>query len=108
MSDNDFKPKAKGSPRGSRNEKIYESGLIPAEHLKLLNGIKKALADESKGEIIFQRVLDEVKSSRSSALKMVKYLEKYGYLKYEPKPKEHRVFVEILEKKELGNNEINK
>ena len=105
---NDFKPKPKGSPIGSRNKKIYESGLIPAEHLKLLNGFKTALAGENKGEIVFQRVLDEVKMFRTAALKIVKYLEKYGYLKYEPKPKEHRVFVEILDKKEIDNNEINK
>ena len=106
MSDinNEFKPKAKGTPRGSRNEKIYESGLIPASHLKLLNGIKTALAEETKGELIFQRVLELVQMYRSSALKAIKYLEKYGYLKYEPR--QHKVFVEILNKKELDNNEI--
>lgn len=94
-----FKPQAKGTPRGSRNEKIYEANLVPASHLKLLNGIKTALGEEIRGEIIFQRVLDLVKMHRSSALKAIKYLEKYGYLKYEPR--QHKVFVEILNKKEI-------
>ena len=102
---NKFKPQAKGTPRGSRNKKIYESGLIPTEHLKLLNGIKLALAGEDKAEIVFQRVLDEVKMYRSSALKMINSLEKYGYLKYEPR--QHKVFVEIL-RKEIDNNENSK
>ena len=102
---NEFKPQAKGTPRGSRNEKIYESGLIPASHLKLLNGIKTALGEETRGEIIFQRVLDLVGMYRSSALNAIKYLEKYGYLKYEPR--QHKVFVEILNK-ENDNNESSK
>ena len=104
INNNEFKPKAKGTPRGSRNEKIYESGLIPASHLNLLKGIKIALGEDTQGEIIFQRVLDLVKMHRASALKVVKYLEKYGYLKYEPNPKEHRVYVEILKNKEIDNN----
>lgn len=103
---NKFKPRDKGTPRGSRNDRIYSSNLVPAEHLKLLNGIKTALAGENSGEIIFQRVLDIVNMSRSSALKIIRYLEKYGYLKYEPKPRQHRVFVKIFNKKEHDNNEI--
>ena len=103
---NEFRPKAKGTPRGSRNEKIYESGLIPASHLNLLKGIKIALGEDTQGEIIFQRVLDLVKTYRSSALKAIKYLEKYGYLKYEPR--QHKVFVEILKNKGIDNNEFKK
>ena len=90
------RPRVKGTPRGSRNERIYSSGLIPAEHLKLLNGLKTALGSELQGELIFQRVLELVGISRTSALKMIKYLEKYGYLKYEANAKEHRIYVEIL------------
>ncbi len=101
MSDKlDFKPKPKGMPRGSRNEKIYTSGLMPAEHQKLLKGFRTALDGETKGELIFQKVLDLVGISRTSALKMIPYLEKYGYLKYEAKPREHKVYVEILKAKE--------
>ena len=48
----DSKPKAKGSKRRSRNEKIYESGLVPAPHQKLLNGMKIALSGDTKGEMI--------------------------------------------------------
>ena len=73
-----------------------------------MKGIKIALGEDTQGEIIFQRVLDLVKMHRASALKVVKYLEKYGYLKYEPNPKEHRVYVEILKNKEIDNNEFKK
>ena len=92
----DFKPKAKGSKRGSRNEKIYESGLVPAPHQKLLNGMKIALSGDTKGELIFQRVLELVGISRTSALKMISYLEKYGYVRYEAKPKEHKINILTL------------
>lgn len=102
---NNFKPKEKGTPRGSRNKEMYENNLIPFSHLKLLNGIKTALGGEGEGELVFQRVLDLVKMYRSSALKAIKYLEKYGYLKYEAK--QHKVFIKILEK-ENDKHEINK
>ena len=92
----EFRPKPKGSKRGSRNEKIYEEGLMPATHQKLLNGFLTALKGETKGELILQRVLEVVGMSRSSALKVIQYLEKYGYVIYEAKPKEHRIYVEIL------------
>ena len=92
----DFKPKGKGSKRGSRNEKIYESGLVPAPHQKLLNGMMIALSSDTKGELIFQRVLELVGISRTSALKMISYLEKYGYVRYEANPKEHKINIEIL------------
>ena len=96
----DFKPKPKGTPRGSRTEKIYAAGLIPAEHQKLLNGFRTALDGETKGELIFQKVLDLVGISRASALKMIKLLEKYKYLKYEANPREHKIYVELLKAKE--------
>mgnify|MGYP007069927741 CR=1 FL=1 len=92
----EYRPKPKGSKRGSRNEKIYESGLMPAEHQKLLKGFIMALSGETTGELIFQRVLEEVGISRPSALKMISYLERYGYMKYEAKPREHQIYVEIL------------
>lgn len=101
MSDKlDFKPKPKGMPRGSRNEKIYKSGLVPAEHQKLLNGFRTALDGETKGELVFQKVLDLVGISRASALKMIKLLEKYEYVKYEANPREHKIYVELLKVKE--------
>lgn len=92
----EFQPQPKGSKRGSRNEKIYEEGLMPATHQKLLNGFLTALKGETKGELILQRVLEVVGMSRSSALKIIEYLEKYGYVRYEAKPKEHRIYIEIL------------
>ena len=88
----EFKPKPKGTPRGSRNEKIYAVGLVPAEHQKLLNGFRTALDGETKGELIFQK--------GASALKMIKLLEKYKYLKYEANPREHKIYVELLKAKE--------
>ena len=91
----EFKPKPKGTPRGSRNEKIYAAGLVPAEHQKLLNGFRTALDGETKGELIFQKVLDLVGISR-------KLLEKYKYLKYEANPREHKIYVELLTSKETN------
>ena len=66
----EFKPKPKGTPRGSRNEKIYAAGLVPAEHQKLLNGFRTALDGETKGELIFQKVLDLVGISRTGEVQV--------------------------------------
>ena len=92
----DCKPKPKGTPRGSRNEKIYQEGLIPAEHLKVYKGFKEALEAEGSGELILQRIVEKIGMSRTSILKIIPFLEKYGYIKYESRPREHRIFVEIL------------
>lgn len=96
MPEIEFTPRVKGTPRGSRNEKLYEAGIMPGEHKRLLKGFETALSGKKEGELIFQRVLELVGISRSSALRMIKSLEKHGYLKYEAKTREHKVYVEIL------------
>ena len=60
VSVSDFKPKPKGAPRGSRNNRAYARGIMPAEHQKVLNGLKAALGEELEGDIILQRVLDSI------------------------------------------------
>ena len=92
----DFKPKPKGAPRGSRNDRAYAEGIMPAEHRRVFNGLKVALGEESEGDIILQRVLDSIGMNRSAVLRIIPYLEKYGYIRYVPKPKEHCVSVSIL------------
>ena len=81
-------------PRGSRTEKAYEDGMMPVEHQRLYNGFKKALEDATSGELILQRVLDDVGMFRASALRIVKFLVKYGYIEYEAR--NHHIFVRIL------------
>jgi len=96
VSVSDFKPKPKGAPRGSRNDRAYAEGIMPAEHRRVFNGLKVALGEESEGDIILQRVLDSIGMNRSAVLRIIPYLEKYGYIRYVPKPKEHCVSVSIL------------
>lgn len=96
ISVSDFKPKPKGAPRGSRNDRAYAEGIMPAEHRRVFNGLKVALGEESEGDIILQRVLDSIGMNRSAVLRIIPYLEKYGYIRYVPKPKEHCVSVSIL------------
>lgn len=96
VSVSDFKPKPKGAPRGSRNDRAYAGGIMPAEHQKVLNGLKAALGEELEGDIILQRVLDSIGMNRSAVLRIIPYLEKYGYIRYVSKPKEHCVSVSIL------------
>lgn len=96
VSVSDFKPKPKGAPRGSRNDRAYAEGIMPAEHQRVFNGLKVALGEESEGDIILQRVLDSIGMNRSAVLRIIPYLEKYGYIRYVPKPKEHCVSVSIL------------
>ena len=81
-------------PRGSRTERAYESGLVPAEHQRVLNGFKAALGDATEGEVILQRVLDDIGMLRPSVLRIIKYLVRYGYITYEPR--NHHVYVTIL------------
>ena len=90
------KPKPAGTPRGSRNDKAYQSGLVPAEHQKVYNGFKEALGDEICGDLVLQRVLDNIGMCRAAVLRIIPYLEKYGYIKYEAKPRQHCVSVTIL------------
>ena len=96
VSVSDFKPKPKGAPRGSRSDRAYAEGIMPAEHRRVFNGLKVALGEESEGDIILQRVLDSIGMNRSAVLRIIPYLEKYGYIRYVPKPKEHCVSVNIL------------
>ena len=96
VSVSDFKPKPKGAPRGSRNDRAYAEGIMPAEHRRVFNGLKVALGEESEGDIILQRVLDSIGMNRSAVLRIIPYLEKYGYIRYVSKPKEHCVSVSIL------------
>ena len=96
VSVSDFKPKPKGAPRGSRNDRAYAEGIMPAEHQRVFNGLKVALGEESEGDIILQRVLDSIGMNRSAVLRIIPYLEKYGYIRYVSKPKEHCVSVSIL------------
>ena len=81
-------------PRGSRTERAYESGLVPAEHQRVLNGFKAALGDATEGEVILQRVLDDIGMLRPSVLRIIKFLVRYGYIAYEPR--NHHVYVAIL------------
>ena len=69
---------------------------MPAEHQKVLNGLKAALGEELEGDIILQRVLDSIGMNRSAVLRIIPYLEKYEYIRYVSKPKEHCVSVSIL------------
>ena len=92
----DFKPKPKGTPRGSRNDRAYSEGIMPAEHQKVYNGFKFALGEETEGEIVLQRVLDNIGMSRAAVLRIIPYLEKYEYIRYESRPKKHCVLVSIL------------
>ena len=90
------KPKPAGTPRGSRSDKAYQAGLIPAEHQKVYNGFKEALGDDLSGDLVLQRILDDIGMCRTAVLRIIPYLEKYGYIKYEAKPRQHCVYVTIL------------
>lgn len=92
----DSRPKPVGTPRGSRNDKAYKAGFVPAEHQRVYNGFRDALGDDRSGDLVLQRVLDEIGMSRTAVLRIIPYLEKYGYIRYEAKARQHCVSVTIL------------
>ena len=80
--------------RVSRVERAYESGMIPTEHYRVYEGLKRALGEKTSGELILQRVLDDIGMFRSSVLRIIQFLVRYGYIEYESRT--HHIFVRIL------------
>ena len=83
--------------RGSYIERAYDEGMVPPAHQRVYNGLCNAVGGVGKsGIVIMQRICENTKTSRTNVLRVIKYLERYGFLKYEARPKEHCSFVEIL------------
>lgn len=74
----------------------YESERMPPpRHLEVLNAIRDALGGETEGRISLQdSVLDVIQIKRASAVRIIKHLEHFGYLKY--KPQYHCVWIRLL------------
>lgn len=90
---------AAAAPAASANPLIrdyYESEhMPPPRHKEVLDAIKAALGTESEGRINLQKtVLDVINIKRASAVRIIKHLEEYGYLKY--KPQYHCIWIQIL------------
>ena len=101
--ENNFSFKPTTGSTGSKNERLYAEGIVPGVHQRLLNAFKLGLEGETKGELVLQKVLDYVHMTRTHALKIIKQLVKYGYIKYEAKPKQHRVYIELLKGADPNN-----
>ena len=82
----------------SRIDRDYQAGFIPSAHQKVLVGFIGAVGGVGKsGEINLQRqVLDVVGMSRSSVLRVIPFLVKYGYIHYEARPLRHCSYVSII------------
>ena len=82
----------------TRIDKDYQEGFMPSAHQKVLAGFIKAVGGVGQeGEINLQRqVLDVMKLSRSSVLRVIPYLVKYGYIRYEARPLKHCSYVKII------------
>ena len=82
----------------TRIDKDYQEGYMPSAHQKVLKGFIQAVGGVGQeGEINLQRqVLDVMKLSRSSVLRVIPYLVKYGYIHYEARPLKHCSFVKII------------
>lgn len=86
--------------RGRRRSYViraYDEGMVPPAHQRVYNGLRDAVGGVGKsGIVILQRVCENTGTSRTNVLRVIKYLEQYGFLKYEARPKEHCSFVSIL------------
>lgn len=83
--------------RGSYVIRAYDEGMVPPAHQRVYNGLRDAVGGVGKsGIVILQRVCENTGTSRTNVLRVIKYLEQYGFLKYEARPKEHCSFVSIL------------
>lgn len=83
--------------RGSYVIRAYDEGMVPPAHQRVYNGLRDAVGGVGKsGIVILQRVCENAGTSRTNVLRVIKYLEQYGFLKYEARPKEHCSFVSIL------------
>ena len=77
--------------------RAYEEGMMPPAHQRVYNGLRDAVGGVGKsGTIILQRVCEDTGTSRTNVLRIVKYLERYGFVRYEARPKQHCSFVEVL------------
>ena len=90
--------KTTASAADSRIDRDYQAGFMPSAHQKVLAGFVQAVGGVGKeGEINLQRqVLDQINMSRSSVLRVIPFLVKYGYIRYEARPLRHCSYVSII------------